>query len=107
MNLKFVTFTGADDSIDPKDLLKISIDYPFVEWGILVSRSQEGNYRFPSSDWMLDLIHKTKGYNINLSMHICGRWLNDIIKEGNMTCHPLWVFKNKFNRIQLNTHGQK
>lgn len=106
MNINKVTFTGADDSTDPYDLLDLSIEYPFVEWGILVSRSQGGNFRFPSNDWMLKLANITFNYSMNLSMHICGCWVNDIL-DGMMTCHPLWVFKNKFNRIQLNTHGQK
>lgn len=33
-----VTVTGADDSIDPGDLISIQQEYPFVEFAILLSR---------------------------------------------------------------------
>jgi hypothetical protein len=38
MRLKTVTITGADDAVDPEELLQIQQRYPFVEWGILLSR---------------------------------------------------------------------
>ena len=28
-----VTITGADDSVRPTDLLELSREFPFVEWG--------------------------------------------------------------------------
>ena len=37
MKLTKVTLTGADDFTDPKRLIEISREYPFVEWGILFS----------------------------------------------------------------------
>jgi hypothetical protein len=37
-----VTVTGASDDTDIKKMLDIQSDYPFVEWGILLSRSQSG-----------------------------------------------------------------
>ena len=34
-----VTITGADDSIQPSQLLDLQKEFPFVEWGILLSRN--------------------------------------------------------------------
>ena len=46
--------TGADDSVDPKELFRISEKYPFVEWGILFSKSATGRYRYPSKEWIVN-----------------------------------------------------
>jgi hypothetical protein len=45
--LERVTITGADDSTSIDEMLALSRRFPFVEWGILVSKRHEGSYRFP------------------------------------------------------------
>ena len=60
MKLDRVTITGADDSVDPLQLRALSLEFPFVEWGILVSHSNTicTSYpkpRFPSPKWIADL----------------------------------------------------
>lgn len=47
-----VTITGADDEVDPRDLLMLSDQYPFVEWGILFSQTRNGTPRYPSDGWL-------------------------------------------------------
>lgn len=104
-----VTITGADDSVTPQDLVKLSAKFPFVEWGILCSKKHEGTPRFPSAAWMEAL----KGHALEndpedfaLSLHICGRWVRDIMK-GELTLeddHPGWL--GLFPRVQLNFHGE-
>lgn len=115
MILDRVTMTGADDSVCPEQLLDISAEYPFVEWGILVSESQTGRRRFPSRDWMRDLIHLANGlgdgWGFKLSLHICGKWVRNICK-GDFSIldevlpggagHKLW---GCFQRVQLNFHA--
>ena len=78
--IDLVTFTGADDSIDPYHLLELSRKYPFIEWGILVSKSSEGRYRFPSYEWIKRLQAYAAGGDMNLSMHMCGSWVRDFMK---------------------------
>ena len=60
MALRGVTVSGIDESVDPVDLLGLSGDYPFVEWGMLVSARHThptvGLSRFPSTDWMARFI---------------------------------------------------
>ena len=46
-----VTITGADDAVDPGALVALSAEFPFVEWGILFSKSREGEARYPSAEW--------------------------------------------------------
>lgn len=107
MNLKKVTLTGADDSIDPKDLIELSKCYPFVEWGILISKSQMGGSRFPSANWLKWLCEEVKRNNsINLSMHLCGRWLRELML-GMDVFDEIPVPLSLFQRVQLNFHADK
>lgn len=101
--LKCVTLTGADDSVNPKDLIKISKDYPFVEWGILVG-SKTGT-KFPSMKWIESFADAVENADdpVDMSLHICGKWLRDI-KAGIQTEWPI-VF-SRFQRCQLNWHGE-
>lgn len=104
MQLKLVTITGADDSIEPENLLELQEQYPFAEWGILLSAKQMGNKRFPSLEWLVKL-DKIKD-KLNLSGHICGKWVRDLL-QGRPSIkneHPfIW---NMFPRFQLNFHAE-
>ena len=106
-----VTVTGADDSTDIDKMFEIQEKYPFVEWGILLSEKyslKDGTGRFPSKKWLVDLINHKNSAKLNLSGHICGKWVTktllgdffppfDII-HGNFT--------DNFSRFQLNTHAE-
>lgn len=106
MILDRVTLTGADDSIDPDKLEEISQEYPYVEFGILFSKSQEGSPRFPSKKWVEKLIARDKAAQMCLSAHLCGSWVRSLLEEGRWK----WIerFSHNtifFNRIQLNFHA--
>lgn len=108
--LRYVTVTGLDDGSDLIDILNISKKYPFVEWGVLASESYAGyKPRYPHYPVFRDLA-KCKNVlpQINLSLHVCGPYLRNIIHNGNWK-----VFDdlnnidninitNSFSRIQLN-----
>lgn len=98
-----VTITGPDDSIDQTDLLALSEEFPFVEWGILASKSNEGSPRFPSVDWMMRL-QSLAPPSIKLSLHLCGQWVRDLL-IGQRTV-PIQRTIG-FQRIQLNFHAEK
>lgn len=106
-----VTITGADDSVQPSNLAELSAEYPFVEWGILVSRraGRAGKDRFPSPEWMASLAQIAERYeehNIKLSMHVCGAWVRQLfVNELNWNDIPpllRWC-----HRVQINTHGER
>lgn len=101
--LKKVTLTGADDSISPSDLVHLSNKYPFVEWGVLVSRSSQGEVRYPSTKWRQSLFDTWKSHtSLHLSCHICGAWMRHIC-DGNWSI--LKIFNETFDmfeRLQFN-----
>lgn len=102
MSINKVTITGADESVHPKDLLELSAEFPFVEWGILVS-SKEPRPRFPSAAWIDELGVLGKSHNIQLAGHICGNWTRNLVVHANDAVfqeHPEYI--QYFPRIQLN-----
>jgi hypothetical protein len=106
-----VTVTGADDSVSIEHLLQIQKRYPFVEFGILLSQnnSHAGTPRFPSRHWLKRLVEANEkaSPHLNLSGHICGKWVKDIFlgkwPDLNAVTDNLIV---AFQRFQLNTHAQ-
>ena len=104
MNLDRVTITGADDSVSIGRLHGLSKKFPFVEWGILYSKSQIGGNRFPSETWFNDL-HALAG-EIKLSLHLCGSVVRDLLVGINSMPLGLLPFLPKYQRIQLNFHAE-
>lgn len=104
MKITKVTMTGADNSITPEQLFPITEKYPFVEWGILVSRNSQGNNRFPSKEWMnsLALIEQNQ---LQLSCHLCGTYVKEILMGSTRFISELGDIWKHFSRVQINTHG--
>ena len=93
-----VTITGADDGVDPKHLAEMSAEYPFVEWGILFSRTRSGMARYPSAWWLIDQLCKNEDAlkRMRLSAHLCGSLSRDT------QAGILPVLDEVFQRYQLN-----
>lgn len=112
--IKTVTITGADDSIKPEELFEISKKYPFVEWAILVSRSSNGQRRFPSFKWIERLAELNNesiianNGSLKFSCHLCGAYVRELL-TGNIDFieEELDSFFNIFSRVQINTHAEK
>lgn len=124
MKLFRVTLTGADDQTDPEDLARLSDQYPFVEWGILLSEGRAGKARYPSRDWLRSLgavqcINEPKlplnSAPMNLSAHLCGATMRAFTKgitfdhfdEGAWAAqHGLTEtdFNRMFQRCQVNAN---
>lgn len=107
MILDRVTITGADDSIEPADLLQLTLDFPFVEWAILISGSagSEGRPRFPSRTWLQrfkDYVHGSS-LQFQLSLHVCGRQVRQLL-QGQVE-QQLLEDASFFQRVQLNFHA--
>ncbi len=108
MKIKVVAITGADDSINPSDLITISKEFPYVEWAILLSKNQVGSHRFPSKKWMEELVSLLESAQqpIKLAGHLCGSWLRQLMDIGDISFVdqiPLWPY---LSRIQLNFHAK-
>jgi len=102
MKLDRVTITGADDNTDQGWMQEMSARYPFVEWGILLSKNQEGTPRFPTTSW----IEKLKERNLpRLSGHLCGRWVRLLLMGENVFLEARPSIARMFHRVQLNFHA--
>lgn len=107
MRLDRVTITGADDSVDVDALVALSEEFPFVEWGILLSASSMGSSRFPTETWMAHLMHLDA--DLQLSGHLCGGWVRDLALG--VRTYQTWLesqtWPRTFDRLQLNFHAQR
>lgn len=104
MKLDRVTITGADGSIRPHQLIELTRKYPFVEWGILVSKAQEGMPRYPTIEWIRDLQTVARTEPMALSLHLCGRYVRQLLIGTNEMPAGL---ADGFERIQLNFHAER
>ena len=100
-----VTLTGADNSVlQPGALSALSLEFPFVEWGILFSFSQNGSHRFPDAKWMSRFINEVQGTEFKRCLHLCGRVVRDLL-AGHFE-PPLPALVAAFQRVQLNFHAE-
>lgn len=107
MILDRVTITGADESVDPAELVRISKLYSFVEWGILFSGSRVGCPRYPDAAWLRRLADCAEGQPIKLAAHLCGRWVRDFVLDARFTWKEQHLdIYDLFPRVQLNFHGE-
>jgi hypothetical protein len=90
-----VTITGADDRSDPQLLSRLSNKYPFVEWGILFSKTKTGSC-YPSKDTR----NTFERLGVPLSAHFCGQYAADIMEHQRFSLikdlHPA------YKRVQIN-----
>ena len=100
--LKTVTITGADDNINPVELASIAQDYPFVEFGILVSKNNFGNNRYPTIKWLNELAFYKQAYKLKLSIHLCGAYARDMIEGNDIAFTELGEIHTIFERVQIN-----
>lgn len=104
-----VTVTGADDSVNPGDLISLQQEYPFAEFGILLSRKAMDHTRFPSYKWLKDLAHRYQG--LKLAGHFCGSWVKEMYATGTLPDDLINEYSDilmiPFQRYQFNTHGYK
>lgn len=98
--LTFCTLTGTDDSIDPSDLLRLSAQYDFAEWGVLNHQANRGKGRFPTFKWIDALCSQMSSLpSAHFALHICGR---DAIDEFLLGVGNVSRLAAYFPRIQLN-----
>ena len=102
MKCETVTITGADDSTDMATLVAWSKRIPFVEWGILVSATQEGSARFPSRPWIKEFSEAAHHNGLKVSAHLCGRWVRQLLL-GELDWRAVPMGVRVAHRIQIYT----
>lgn len=96
MSLTRVTITGADDRVDVADLAALTGRFPFVEWGILVSKKRAGEPRFPSYPW-IDAFAEAR---LRSAMHVCGERSRELLLGDDFIVDK--AAELGFSRIQVN-----
>lgn len=109
MKITKATITGADDTVEMKNLLPLIERFPFSEWGILVSANGEGKSRFPSRAWIRDFLSELPP-SANVCVHLCGRWVRDLLHDGKLDFRDgydglMRELYGRAQRIQLNFHA--
>ncbi len=100
MKVKYCTITGADDQVDPIDLIRLSKKYNHAEWGILYSLNHQGTARYPSMGWIKNFIGlcMDEPRTINASLHLCGESVFKFLARNPETVN----LSRYFTRVQLN-----
>ncbi len=97
VKLTRVTITGADDGVPHRALAELREQFPFVEWGLLLSKKRFGEPRYPSTNWLLE-IQKVLGF-AHLSFHLCGAFARRVM------CGDPTMVPREVKRMQLNGFG--
>lgn len=100
-----VTITGADDNTPISALVHLGAEFPFVEWGILVSKKQEGEFRFPSRSWQERFAWASR--ETPVSMHVCGEWVRQLLRGALLWSDLPADIRIAAGRIQINTHAEE
>jgi len=104
--LNRVTFTGVDNKTNVEDLVEFKKEFPFVEFGVLVSKNNTNtnvNNRYPN----LSVINSLRNKNLNLACHLCGSIARNIVQKNEWqgVYDLLGDTFDIFDRFQLNVSG--
>lgn len=103
-DFKHITLTGIDDKTDIKELVRLQKQYPLVEFGVLLSWSQQGSERrYPS----FQTIKTFNEAGLNLSAHVCGSAARQFAQGETALLDHLFdqIGTVRFRRMQLNVAG--
>jgi hypothetical protein len=100
--LTTVTISGADDQVDPSELAALSEEFPFVEWGILLSASRAGTHRYPTYDTVCRFARYRPG-RLRLSGHLCGAQAREVLEYREASFMALEFFR----RVQINGYAPR
>jgi hypothetical protein len=123
MKLYSVTITGVSDDTDIGEILDLSVKYPFVEWGVLLSEKSSGTEpRYPSAEWVRDLsvaLHADRfdSEHPRFAAHLCGATMRKFMTGITMDHYSTeWLdpfgitddeFNQLFDRTQVNFNARR
>lgn len=108
MNIDRIAIAGADENVRPEELLELSKRFPFVEWSILYDTEVKALNRFPSLEWIAELVRLSRereaeaGLPLRLSLHLCRTAVKNLIRARLKEFEPIQDIITAFQRIQLN-----
>lgn len=106
-NLMHCTFTGIDEFCSLEKVRELSIAFPFVEWGVLLSTSENSSFgrnRYPSVRWLQDNLPILKDISnssgASIALHVCGKEVKKLLsRDDDSVAVSLLPF---VNRVQIN-----
>jgi hypothetical protein len=115
MFLTKVTITGIDDNVAYKDVIELTKEYPFIEWGILTSPTRIGGDRYPTFEWVNGLLKEfPQDMNIKrkFSLHTCGATSRYLTQKSFDQDIKVWngfhnLLRTGFGRMQININISK
>jgi hypothetical protein len=97
-----VTITGADDGVDPRELVELSRAFPFVEWAILTgSLDRFGTPRYPSLAWLDRFRALARAERLRAAAHLCGSPSRSF-QTGRWGVDEFAIVSAAFQRVQVN-----
>jgi hypothetical protein len=130
MKLYCVTITGVDNLTDHNEILELSRMYPWLEWGVLLSKGRLDTPRYPGPKWLSQLANLTiavesdwkeppiPAFTPRFAAHLCGQTMRDFIDQtriDNEYRHE-WMqpfglgygaFTVLFDRAQINFNAER
>ena len=97
MLINKLMIAGVDNNTSIEKLKKLSKKFPFVEWGVLFSKSSMGKARYPNLEYINELCQANIG---EMSAHFCGAYSREILEKGDHT--EYLNLNEKFVSVQLN-----
>lgn len=101
------TFTGVDEKSSFEEITNLTQEFPFVEWGVLLSTSANSSFgqnRYPSLNWLNENLPKLKNivdtYGSSIALHVCGKETKELLAQTeNSVALSLLPY---VNRVQIN-----
>ena len=101
--LKKVTFTGIDARTKAAELIALYREFPFIEFGFLVSDSLTGKNRNPRYPAQV-ILKAYKKAKLPMALHLCGKVAMDVVKKDDWgtVYRMMGEYMPLFDRIQIN-----
>lgn len=110
--LRYCTLTGLDERTDLNEVFRLTLEHPFVEWGVLSSASRQneekGTGRYPRKGWIDEFLSACEAFESDHDMrlpraiHLCGSDVFKAIEQDPKTIETI----SRFHRVQLNFRSQ-
>lgn len=99
--MKWVSLTGAEDSVDPVALAQLGKEHPHAEWALLYVQEREGQGRNPSQAWRERFLSEMESSGGRSALHLCARQsFERLLSEG------VWDELKRYSRIQANLNSR-
>jgi hypothetical protein len=101
-SIRYLSFCGVDDSVDPRLLGIISCCYPLIEFAILMRPEMAGQPRYASPGWIerLGVVQTKTGGKMKIAAHLCGSLATEVLSGDDGILKRLTEMN--YQRVQVN-----